>query len=274
MRRIVGFMLALVLWSGATAEAASLRGSRAAMVQQNQVAKEHGLAFYRTPAEILQAVSEGRLVELSGDENYEVADFVRFPYLQPEVRLFVERLAAQYREACGQKLVVTSAVRPTSGQPANAHQLSVHPAGMAVDLRVSDRQSCRNWLESTLLSLERRGVLNGIREFHPPHYHVAIFPEPYMAYVEERLAAEAATAEREQREGAPATKPEAALTEAVVRELPAAANLVAVPDAGAERSGTPSPLAATLTVMLVLPFGVRLLLRRARRGLAVGEQDS
>jgi len=123
-----------------------------------------------------------------------VADFVSFPFGQPELRLFVERLASQYHEACGQKLVVTSAVRPASSQPANAHALSVHPAGMAVDLRVSDRASCRSWLENALLGMERAGVINGIREFHPPHYHVAVFPGPYAAYVEERLAAEASEA--------------------------------------------------------------------------------
>jgi len=175
----------------AYAEEASLRGSRAGMIEQNTIAKEHGLAFYRTAADIRAAVASGQLVELTGNADYEVADFVSFPYGQPELRLFVERLAGQYHEACGQKLVVTSAVRPSSRQPANAHSLSVHPAGMAVDLRVSDRASCRSWLESALLGMERHGVINGIREFHPPHYHVAVFPGPYAAYVEERLAAEA-----------------------------------------------------------------------------------
>jgi hypothetical protein len=194
MRRILGLTLGLALGGAGTADAAataaSLRGSPAAMVQQNRVAQEHELTFYRTPAEIHAAVAAGDLVELTGDENYAVADFVRFPFVQPAALLFVERLSAQYRDACGQKLVVTSAVRPSNGQPSNAHRLSVHPAGMALDLRVSDRAACRSWLEGTLLSLERRGVLNGIREFHPPHYHVAVFPKQYLAYAHERMAAE------------------------------------------------------------------------------------
>ncbi len=186
-----------ILSSPALAEEASLRGSRAGMIQQNTVAKEHGLEFYRTAAEIRAAVAAGELVELPGNADYDVADFVSFPFGQPELRLFVERLASQYHEACGQKLVVTSAVRPAARQPANAHALSVHPAGMAVDLRVSDRASCRSWLENALLGMERSGVINGIREFRPPHYHVAVFPGPYAAYVEERLAAEAAEAAAE-----------------------------------------------------------------------------
>jgi hypothetical protein len=147
MRKILGLTLiaggAMLAAPLSEANAASLRGSPAAMVEQNRVAKDHGLAFFRTPDDIRTAVSRGELEELTGNDDYAVADFVSFPYLQPAVKLFVERLAAQYREACGQKLVVTSAVRPSSGQPRNAHALSVHPAGMAVDLRVSDRASCR-----------------------------------------------------------------------------------------------------------------------------------
>lgn len=267
MRRIVGLMLALMLWGTAAAEAASLRGSRAAMVEQNEVAKQHGLAFFQTPEAIRQGVASGELVELTGDENYEVADFVRFPYLQPEVRLFVERLAAQYRETCGQKLVVTSAVRPVSGQPSNAHQLSVHPAGMAVDLRVSDRASCRNWLESAILNLERRGVLNGIREFHPPHYHIAVFPGPYMEYVAERLAAEEAAAEvaRVAAEAAEAAFT-AEATSSESSEPPVAVNLlVAAVDTEEPSPEVRLPTAVAVALMiLALPFGLGIILRRGR----------
>jgi hypothetical protein len=264
MRRILGFALVLsvsgVAGAPDAALAASLRGSPAAMAQQNQVAKEHGLAFYRTADEIRAAVARGELVELPGNANYAVADFVTFPFLQPEVKVFIERLSAQYREACGQKLVVTSAVRPSSGQPSNAHQLSVHPAGMAVDLRVSDRAECRSWLEETLLGLERQGVLNGIREFHPPHYHVAVFPEQYMAYVRERDAVDAAVAA-----AAAAERVEAA-TEVQLPEV--ATGFVPENRAGAEPAPSREPrtdLAAGLVALMVLPFGIGVLLR-GRRG--------
>jgi hypothetical protein len=256
MRRIVGVGLSLALLGTMTveAEAASLRGSRASMIQQNQVAKEHGLDFHRTADDIRAAVARGDLVELKSDENYEVADFVSFPYLQPAVALFIERLSAQYREACGQKLVVTSAVRPGSRQPSNAHQLSVHPAGMAVDLRVSDRAECRGWLEGALLNLERRGVLNGIREFHPPHYHVAVFPEQYLAYVEERVAAEA------QRQA----EPESAVT--ALAQVPGAAALLARGDQDAtEEPGGRTGLATVLALILAVPVGLGVLFRRKRQ---------
>jgi hypothetical protein len=269
MRRIVGLTLGLVFVAAGTVEAvekrsASLRGSPATMQQQNRVAKEHGLTFYRTGADIEAAVARGELSVLVPNEDYDVADFVRFPYLQAEAVVFVERLAEQYREACGQKLVVTSAVRPASGQPSNAHQLSVHPAGMAVDLRVSDRASCRSWLETAILNMERRGLINGIREFRPPHYHIAIFPGPYMAYVEERLAAEEAerAAAEEERAIAVAEAVSEVSTELV--STGGATMLVAETDVSVDGRSA-SPLTAALVVLFALPVGLGVLIRRSRK---------
>jgi len=100
----------------------------------------------------------------------------------------VERLGAQYRQACGEELVVTSMTRPLSEQPRNASILSVHPTGMAVDFRTSTNSVCRHWLESTLLYLETAGVLEATRERRPSHYHVAVFPDLYADYVNQALA--------------------------------------------------------------------------------------
>ncbi len=196
-------MTALLALTPATAFAAegSLRGSPASMNRQHDVAREEELTFFKTPAAIQKEVEAGTLTPLEGNENYRIAD-VSFAYAVPEVRMFVERLSAQYRAACGEQLVVTSLTRPKSQQPRNAHVLSVHPAGMAVDLRISQLAECRSWLENTLLSLESQNVLDVTRERHPPHYHVAVFPTPYREYAERldamrpkpQLAAEPVTA--------------------------------------------------------------------------------
>jgi hypothetical protein len=257
MRRTLGIitMVTLLAPGGLMAErAASLRGSPASMQEQNRVAKQHSLPFYRSGAEIRAAAERGDLAELTGDANYSVADFVRYPYLQPEALLFVERLAAQYRAACGQKLVVTSAVRPISEQPSNSHALSVHPAGMAVDLRVSDRAACRSWLETSILNLERQGVLNGIREFRPPHYHIAIYPSQYYAYAQERMAAEAAAA----------PEPVDVVIERGIPET-ASAFVAADPDETVTtgRRAGPAQLALAAALLLV-PAGFAA--RRRRRG--------
>jgi hypothetical protein len=55
---------------------------------------------------------------------------------------------------------------------------------MAIDIRRSNSRACRSWIESVLLSLEASGVLEATREYSPPHYHIAVYPQPYARYVE------------------------------------------------------------------------------------------
>lgn len=168
-------------------EAASLTPSRSGLMRQVRQARSHGFTHLQDDQQVRDFVSRGFLVHLPGNADYEVKSTVRFPYARPSVKLFVERLANQYRQACGEKLVVTSLTRPRNRQPRNSSRLSVHPTGMAMDLRVSWRRSCQSWLERALLSLEGTGVLEAARERHPPHYHVVLFPDPYVEYLEQRL---------------------------------------------------------------------------------------
>ena len=182
LRGVAPTLAAACLLAGPAAEAASLQGSRSSVGRQNYQARKHDFTFIRTASQVRRFVANGWLVPMRGNADYEL-HAVSFPYARPEVKLFVERLAAQYRASCGEKLVVTSLTRPTTRQPHNASPLSVHPAGMAVDLRRSWSLRCRRWLESTLLYLEGRGVVEAARERRPPHYHVAVFPRPYAAYV-------------------------------------------------------------------------------------------
>ncbi|HET9212564.1 MAG TPA: DUF5715 family protein, partial [Thermoanaerobaculia bacterium] len=164
-------------------EAQSLLGSHDSLLRQNQEAREHDFTYLRTSADVRDFTQQGLLVRLPGDTDYELADDVSFPYARPEVKTFIERLSSQYHDACGERLVVTSLTRPITRQPANASAISVHPTGMAVDLRRSDSSGCRQWLETVLLDLEGKGVLEATREQYPPHYHVAVFPNPYLQYV-------------------------------------------------------------------------------------------
>jgi hypothetical protein len=172
----------LLLANAAGIPAQSLNGSRLAMQRQHAVARKMDYTFLRNAAQVRKFVASGLLVPVPGNGDYEL-DGVSFPYARPALKTFVVRLAQQYRSACGEKLVVTSLTRPLSDQPRNASDLSVHPAGMAVDLRISRRASCQRWLASTLIDLEKRGVLDATREQRPPHFHVAVFPEKYLAYV-------------------------------------------------------------------------------------------
>jgi len=184
-------------------EAQSLLGSKASMVKQNEEAVEHQFTYLQTVTEVQDFVQRGLLVRVPGDDDYWVAD-ASFPYARPEVKTFLERLSGQYHTACGEQLVVTSLTRPTDHQPWNASPLSVHPTGMAIDLRRSSRPACRAWLEKNLLSLEGDGVIEATKEQHPPHYHVAVFPKPYLQYLASRGAGPDTTTAPAERETAAA----------------------------------------------------------------------
>lgn len=178
---------AVLLACASTADAQTLRGSRASVERMFRQAEGEGLHFYQTSGGVRRAVANGTLVPLRTSDTYVVSN-VRYPYVRPEARLFVERLSAQYRQACGERLVVTSATRPHYYQRrlANGSARSVHPTGMAIDLRRPSNARCLAWLRRTLLALDRANVIEAIEERRPPHFHVAVFPTPYRQYVDGR----------------------------------------------------------------------------------------
>jgi hypothetical protein len=186
---LLGASLALAFFSGLAENgvAQTLRGSMASVDRQNRVAHDHDYTFLNDGERVRFFASQGWLVRIQSTSDF-VLRGVSFPYARPEVELFVRRLGGQYRGACGEQLVVTSLTRPTSGQPANASDKSVHPTGMALDLRRPNGGRCRAWLESVLLDLERAGVIDATLERFPVHYHIAVFPRQYAAYVETRQA--------------------------------------------------------------------------------------
>ena len=168
--------------------AQSLRGSERSVDRMYRRARTERLTFYTTPRAVRAATAHGRLVRLRPSADVALRG-VSFPYVTAAARTFVHRLAAQYRAACGERLVVTSATRPTSRQPANSVARSVHPTGMAVDLR-KPAGGCLRWLRATLLELEGAGLLEATEEFSPPHFHIAVFPSAYARYVHARATAE------------------------------------------------------------------------------------
>lgn len=153
----------------------SLSGSLQAMERQHAAALQAQIPFHADVASVYRAIVDGELVRVQTTANYRL-HAVSFPYARPESLMLLEYLAAGYHRSCGEPLVVTSLTRPRSEQPRNASRLSVHPAGLAIDLRRSVRRSCRQWLERELLDLEERGLVEATREHWPSHYHVAAFP--------------------------------------------------------------------------------------------------
>ncbi|MGH9458333.1 MAG: DUF5715 family protein [Thermoanaerobaculia bacterium] len=181
--RLVPPALALALLAAPPAsDAATLRGSRSSLLRQQRIARQHDYTHLRNRAHVRRFVSAGLLVPVPESRTLQI-DGASYPYARPEVRVFLGRIAREYASACGEPLVVTSLTRPRSEQPRNSSPYSVHPTGMALDLRKSRKGSCRRWLESRLLTLERQGVLDATEEFRPPHYHVALYPKPYASFV-------------------------------------------------------------------------------------------
>ena len=223
----------------------SLSGSRASMLRQNQIAKEQDYSFLRTPVQVRRFIDDGRLVPVRGNGNFRLAN-VSYPYARPVVQAFVERLAEQYRGSCGEQLVVTSLTRPTVKQPRNASPLSVHPAGMAVDLRISKRSTCRSWLTRHLLELEKQGLIDVTQERRPPHYHIAVFPAAYADY-EHNVRADSANVAA------------SVLAKVAAREAELAAQITAEPVTAAEEVQPELPFlvrVAALLAQLVMPIMV------------------
>lgn len=166
----------------APSAAQSLRGSPASIDRMYNHARSSDLTFFRTGTGVRRAARDGDLVRMSGNDDYRLSG-VSYPYALSSTRTFVQRLGAQYRAACGEKLVITSSVRPTSLRLSNSTDRSVHPTGMAVDIRKPRSARCLSWLRETLLHLEGQGVIEATEERRPPHFHVAVYPGPYRRYV-------------------------------------------------------------------------------------------
>jgi hypothetical protein len=153
------------------------------------------MPFYLTPTNVKDAVAQQKLVPLTGDDTYELTRGVGYSYSTPEARLFVQAFAPQYLAACGTPLTVTSAARPMNRQPRNANPHSVHPTGIAVDLRRPPAGPCLTWLRGALAELENKGIIEATEERRPVHLHLAVLVRPGDPVVLPQLVT-AATAER------------------------------------------------------------------------------
>jgi LysM repeat protein len=162
----------------AVREPESLRGSKASVEKMYDFAESHRYPFYLTPTTLDSAIARGKLVPLTGDANYELTRGVGFSYATVEAREFITQFAPQYLAACGAPLTVTSAARPMSRQPRNANPHSVHPTGIAVDIRRPYAGPCLTWVRSALAELETRGFVEATEEHHPAHLHLAVLRTP------------------------------------------------------------------------------------------------
>lgn len=91
-----------------------LKGSRHAVVRAYRYSQDKEYPSVQSAKMRDRLYRNGKLAKLSSD-TYRLSN-VSQPYVLPEVAVFVEQLAQQYARACGETLVVTSALRLTSAQ--------------------------------------------------------------------------------------------------------------------------------------------------------------
>ncbi len=156
---------------------ASLRGSHAAVDRAYDAAVREGLPFVHSNAELERRAGEGEYVALDRSAATYRLKGVGSPYVRPATRDFVVGFADRYARECGGPLTVTSAMRPTSVHLRNSVQKSVHPTGMAVDLR-APRDGCHGWMRDALLDMEGAGTIDATEEHHPAHFHVVVLRAP------------------------------------------------------------------------------------------------
>jgi hypothetical protein len=169
---VISCTLSPLLASGLAAQ--SLRGSQEGVDHLYLVARASGLQFHATVRSARRAVAAGEFVQLTGNSDYVPKNRMQLPYATPETRDYIEHLSAEYHSACGERLVVTSALRPMSRRPRNGSTKSVHPTGIAFDVRKPKRRMCRDWLRQLLLQHEREGAIEATEEFRPPHFHIVV----------------------------------------------------------------------------------------------------
>ena len=152
----------------------SLRGSSASLDRQQDARRRAHLKLHLNKTSVRRSIQKGELKRVRPSRNLELAN-VSYPYAHPKLHQLLQRLSGLYWRHCRTPLVVTSLLRPRDEQPRNASPRSVHPAGIAVDLRVPPH-ACRRWLRDTLSSWEREHLIEATREYRPPHFHVVIIP--------------------------------------------------------------------------------------------------
>lgn len=114
-----------------------------------------------------------------------------YGYSRPYTVRFIRRLGAQFAlRFPGRHFTVTSLVRTCAYQKrlargngnATTCEKSSHVTGATADIRWSDlNRAERRWMEGTLLTLERRGLIQATKENGQPVYHVMVYPH-YMRY--------------------------------------------------------------------------------------------
>jgi uncharacterized protein YcbK (DUF882 family) len=198
MRIFSVVFLALALFSNSgeaqkakkSVPAASLRGSKGALLKQNEVANHQDLTRLKDEAELRNFIRSGYLVSLR-NTKFVVIDSrldksVR--YARPYTRTFVDNLGEAYYKRFGKPIQVNSAVRTVRYQDSlrkknrnatasKGPTASSHLTGATVDIRHKGMSKAQKaWVRSYLLERERKQWIEATEEKHQAVFHIMVFP--------------------------------------------------------------------------------------------------
>lgn len=183
----------------ASADAITLRGSRAALARENAVADRHDLTRIRDLAQLRRFIDAGLLVPIGSTAAYEIdaelgeddpANAALYAHARPWTRTFLDEVLAEGHRLHGDRFLITSLTRTQAYQrqlrrhnraaasgrtPA---ERSSHLTGATVDIRSTNLSpEGLAWLRRRLAELERRGAIQATEERYNGCFHVMVFPD-------------------------------------------------------------------------------------------------
>ncbi len=170
-----------------TGRASLVGGEVSSSEQQFRYAEQSGVVIIMSD-NFDGLVRSGDLVRLEGP-NIRLRSASVIPYVLPSTKVFVLQLAHDFgQQGCGE-LVVNDALRVAGNvMPSAASSYSVHPRGMAVDIRVNGiSEQCETWMNTYLMEKETEGKVDATREHWKvvrgqrvpnPHFHLVVPLQP------------------------------------------------------------------------------------------------
>ncbi len=163
-------------WPGVVA---SLKGGLySTSAQQRYSALLWQLPMTVTSADYAALVKNGTFVCLEDGPYLEV--IAEWKCVRPETAQFVQTMARDYTAAACGRLVVTEAGRLTKVKRRGSSPDTVHPFGMAVDIRlVRIEPRCADWIRTYVLEKEALKLIDGTEHFGTQlHMHLVVPKAP------------------------------------------------------------------------------------------------
>lgn len=201
MRLLRVALLIAVTWlaypaNGFAASLTPLRANWNSQAIQNRRADADNLSRMRNVAMVRRFARAGLLVRVPIRTRHYYIRYipVKYRYLRPWSKLFLDRLARQHYAHFRKKLRITSLVRTVALQdsirrrndnaaPTHGPRRSSHLTGATLDISKKGMSAKQlEWMRRVLGNLRARGYLYAVEEFQQPTFHIMVYKN-YPRYV-------------------------------------------------------------------------------------------